>query len=92
MYWKCLKVNKANGALECKKALMMLKLGRLPEDFIEGMACVGGCVNGPMMLNKSRTFMKDRNAQINKADDRTILENVAKYDELGINMTRGSVE
>ena len=86
------KVNKANGALECKKALMMLKLGRLPEDFIEGMACDGGCVNGPMMLNKSRTFMKDRNAQINKADDRTILENVAKYDELGINMTRGSVE
>ena len=68
---------------------MMLKLGRLPEDFVEGMACVGGCVNGPMMINKERTFMKDRNAQINKADDRGILENVAQYDELGIKMTRG---
>lgn len=83
------KVAKCNGAAECKKALMMLKLGRLPEDFVEGMVCVGGCVNGPMMINKERTFMKDRNAQINKADDRGILENVAQYDELGIKMTRG---
>lgn len=83
------KVAKCNGAAECKKALMMLKVGRLPEDFVEGMACVGGCVNGPMMINKERTFMKDRNAQINKADDRGILENVAQYDELGIKMTRG---
>ena len=24
-----------------------LKMGRLPEDFVEGMACVGGCVGGP---------------------------------------------
>lgn len=83
------KVAKCNGAAECKKALMMLKIGRLPEDFVEGMACVGGCVNGPMMINKERTFMKDRNTQINKADDRGILENVAQYDELGIKMTRG---
>lgn len=41
------KVCKANGAIECKKALTLLKVGRLPEDFIEGMACVGGCVSGP---------------------------------------------
>lgn len=82
------KVNRCNGALECKKALMMLKVGRLPEDFIEGMACVGGCVNGPAMINKDRTHMKDRNTQIAKADDRGIVDNVAQYDELGIKMTR----
>ena len=40
-----IKVCKANGAAECKKALMFLQRGRLPEDFIEGMACEGGCVN-----------------------------------------------
>ena len=68
--------------------MTLLKLGRLPEDFIEGMACVGGCVNGPAMLGKSRTFLKDRNGQIAKADDRGVLENVAQYDEYGINMTR----
>ena len=38
---------KCNGVAECKKALMLLKSGRLPEDFIEGMVCEGGCVNGP---------------------------------------------
>ena len=83
-----LKVNKCNGALECKKALMLLKAGRLPEDFVEGMACVGGCVNGPAMINKSRTYMKDRNHQISKADDRGILENVSRYDSLNIDMER----
>jgi len=82
------KVSRCNGALECKKALMLLKAGRLPEDFIEGMACVGGCVNGPAMINKDRTFMKDRNNQISKADNRGIIENVKQYDELGIKMTR----
>ena len=82
------KVCKANGALECKKALTMLKLGRLPEDFIEGMVCVGGCVNGPAMINKSRTYMKDRNAQIKKADNRGVLENCAKYDDLEFSMVR----
>ena len=41
------KVFKANGAAECKKALLLMKVGRLPEDFIEGMACDGGCVGGP---------------------------------------------
>ena len=37
-----LKVKTCSGALECKKALMLLKVGKLPEDFIEGMACVAG--------------------------------------------------
>lgn len=38
------KVCKANGAAECKKALLLMKAGKLPENFIEGMACEGGCV------------------------------------------------
>ena len=40
-------VMKCNGAAECKKALLLLKVGKLPADFVEGMACVGGCVGGP---------------------------------------------
>lgn len=40
-----------NGAAECKVALQMLKLGRLKEDIIEGMACEGGCIGGPCNLN-----------------------------------------
>ncbi len=42
-----IKAMKCSGIDECKKALMMLKSGKLPMDFIEGMACENGCVNGP---------------------------------------------
>ena len=83
-----LKVHTCNGAAECKKALMLLKSGRLPEDFVEGMVCEGGCVNGPAMLYKDRTFMKERNQLINSADERGVLENVARYDDLKVDMTR----
>ena len=82
------KVYRANGAIDCKKALTLLKVGRLTEDFIEGMACEGGCVNGPAMLNKERTFMKDRNSQIAQADEREILTNVDQYSEYHVHMHR----
>lgn len=38
---------KCNGALECKKVLLLAKSGKLPENFIEGMICCEGCVGGP---------------------------------------------
>lgn len=40
-----------NGLAECKKALMMAKVGRLKENFIEGMCCENGCIGGPACLN-----------------------------------------
>ncbi|HIU03284.1 MAG TPA: 4Fe-4S dicluster domain-containing protein [Candidatus Onthocola gallistercoris] len=82
------KVCKANGALECKKALMLLKVGRLPEDFIEGMACEGGCVSGPAMLEKSPKSMKDRKHQIDQADGRDIITNVDQYEAYHVDMHR----
>lgn len=42
-----IKVLKCNGIQECKKAIALLKNGRISEDFIEGMSCEGGCINGP---------------------------------------------
>lgn len=41
------KILKCNGIEECKKAMLMMKAGRLTEDFVEGMNCDGGCINGP---------------------------------------------
>ena len=35
-----------SGIEECKKALARASKGVLPYNFIEGMACVGGCVGG----------------------------------------------
>lgn len=45
------KILKCNGIEECKKALTLLKVGRLPEDFVEGMSCDGGCINGPAKMS-----------------------------------------
>ena len=40
-----------NGIEECKAALLRASKGVLPFDFIEGMACKGGCINGAGALN-----------------------------------------
>jgi ferredoxin hydrogenase large subunit len=86
------KVRRCSGTEECKKALTLLKVGKLPEDLVEGMACVGGCICGPGMLEKSRTFMKDRMKQLAATDDRGVNENVVQYDDLHVDMVREDVE
>lgn len=37
---------KASGGAEIKKAMTMAKIGKLNGNFIEGMMCEGGCING----------------------------------------------
>lgn len=73
------KVCKANGAAECKKALLLLKAGRLPEDFVEGMVCDGGCVGGPSAYNDQISTKKQRDELLSKADERGIHENLERY-------------
>ena len=83
-----IKVARCNGAAECKKALLLLKVGRLPEDFIEGMACVGGCVGGPSAFNDQISSKKNRDTLISQADDRGIHENIEHYEMNTISMHR----
>jgi len=75
------KVAQCNGAAACKKALLMLRVGKLPEDFVEGMACEGGCVNGPGSIKLEMQSRRDRAALYSKADGRGILDNVNPYYE-----------
>ena len=70
---------KAAGGPECKKALTMLKFGRLQEDFIEGMICPGGCVGGPSRKVTAAEIMKDREKLLKKADGRKVLKNLENY-------------
>ncbi|SHI19033.1 4Fe-4S dicluster domain-containing protein [Sporanaerobacter acetigenes] len=49
---------KCDGIKECDKALKMAKVNRLNGNFIEGMACVGGCIAGPASLHHGP---KDKN-------------------------------
>ncbi len=69
-------VMKCSGAAECKKALLLMKAGRLPADFIEGMVCEGGCVGGPSKNMTVLESKKARDALIAKADKRGVLENL----------------
>ena len=74
------KVCVANGAAECKKALVLLKAARLPEDFVEGMICDGGCVGGPSSAKNYIESKKDRDSILRKADERLIHDNIENYD------------
>lgn len=82
------KVIKCNGAAECKKALLLMKLGKLPEDFIEGMACEGGCVGGPSKHKTEVEARKSRDKLIGEADARQVLENLKGYDMDSFSMHR----
>lgn len=75
------KIRQCNGAIECKKALMILKSGKLPEDLIEGMACEGGCMNGPASVSVGPMTIKNRKELLDLADSRGIHENLENFKE-----------
>ena len=53
------KAEACDGIEACKLALLKAKVGKLDKNFIEGMACVGGCVGGAASLNhEPRSRMK----------------------------------
>lgn len=52
------KTTACDGIKECEKALKLLKFNRLDADFIEGMACIGGCIGGAASLTHGP---KDKN-------------------------------
>lgn len=81
-------VMKCAGAVECKKALMLMKLGRIDEDFIEGMICEGGCVGGPSSHKGENESKKARQTLLANADDRKINENLENYDYNSVDMNR----
>lgn len=71
-----------NGIDECKIALLKLSKGVLPNNFIEGMACVGGCIGGAGCLmhdgNKNKadidrygdgSFTNDINSSVENSQD-----------------------
>ncbi len=81
-------VCQVSGAKECKKALLQLKVNRLKEEFIEGMACENGCVGGPSSYGVYPKFKKSRDDMIETADARSITENLKNYDMASFSMHR----
>ena len=71
------KAEVCNGIEECKLALLKAKAGKLDKNFIEGMACVGGCVGGACSLNhepKSRMKVDQYGKKAEKQEIKTAIE------------------
>lgn len=77
-----------NGLEECDRALKLAKLGKLNGNFIEGMACIGGCVNGPVSLFKkpSGTNIINSSALSAKNKDTTDFMKTYNIDEFNLNI------
>ncbi len=73
------KLRKCAGGKECIQAITLLKFGKLPEDFVEGMFCPGGCVGGPSKHKAENEIVKAREALLSGAEKRKVLENLEKY-------------
>ena len=74
-----IKLVQVAGGDACKKTLTLLKAGRLPEDFVEGMICEGGCVGGPSRHRTEMEIKRAREGLIKQADGRKVLANLKDY-------------
>lgn len=68
-----------SGIDECKLHLMQLKLGKATENFFEGMACEGGCLNGPLCITHSPKNIVDVDKYGHDAKEKTIDNSVRLY-------------
>ena len=80
-------VHKAAGGKPCAVAIRLLQLGKLPEDFVEGMICEGGCLGGPSKHTAVNVTTMARKKLFAKADRRSVLENLKNYPMDSFSMT-----
>lgn len=66
-----------DGIEQCKLALMMKRKGRLDANFIEGMACVGGCIGGAGCLTHGEKNKSEVDKYGKEAYEKTISDAVS---------------
>ncbi len=76
----------ADGAMEAKKQLQLMKFGKFQGDILEGMCCTGGCIAGPATIADTMQ-VKGRMAKENIPNSKkTIHESLTDYDFNGFNI------
>lgn len=68
-----------DGIDKCKVALLKASKGVLPNNFIEGMACVGGCIGGSGNLVRYEYSPEEMTDHIEGATTTEILPNMKKH-------------
>lgn len=89
---KDIKAKPCSGVKECKIALAMLKVGKLPEDIIEGMACDGGCIAGPGSIALLSALKAARLKKIKGKDADNIGDMLTAMDANNVDMIRADFE
>ena len=71
-----------DGLMECKTALLKASKNVLQENFIEGMACVNGCIGGPASLSHApkTKIQVDKHGQA--AKDKSIVDAIQDWNDL----------
>jgi [FeFe] hydrogenase (group B1/B3) len=72
-----LKPQRAEGLADCQAVLAKMQQGDLDANFLEGMACQGGCVGGPGIMADQRITAKLVDMYAGKAPVETAPENTA---------------
>lgn len=67
------------GLEECRLALLKAKAGTQEFNFVEGMACIGGCVGGPCSLSHEIRDKMDVDKHAKSTTKPTIEESIKKY-------------
>lgn len=79
---------KCAGEAECNRILTLMKAGKLPEDFVEGMFCSGGCAAGPASLAPNREVKKTFEKHIEELEERDVIQSVKQHKADQINPHR----
>lgn len=84
----CYKPLACNGLQEVDKALKILKAKRNSFNFIEGMACLGGCIGGAACLTHDSNQSKKVDTYANGALEETIADALRVIDHEHLNLHR----
>ncbi len=71
-----------DGIEQCRMALLKLAAGKLPENFIEGMACISGCIGGAGCLTHGAKDKSEVDAYGREAFEKSITDAISVTDAL----------
>lgn len=82
------KVISCDGIMECRKTLTLMKVGKLTNTFVEGMACKGGCIKGPVTMHYGTNDLNQLKAYCRESIEEKPENAVRVFDLEGIDLNR----
>lgn len=78
----------ADGCFECKKQLLLMKVGKFDGNLLEGMCCIGGCVAGPAKIEPPNVTKARMNKENMDHSCKNIQESLKVFDFSDVHMHR----